>query len=77
MEDTFPDETIMIIKRGFRGGDQVYTYVVSKLAGRWFVTGYNEDGKGRTWEALIKWLSVGIIVDARIAATFERVVMVS
>ena len=75
MEDTFPDETIMIVKRWFPGAERTYTYVVSKIAGRWFVTGHTESGKGRSWDELISWLAAGKIVDARIAATFERVVM--
>jgi hypothetical protein len=77
MEDTFPDETIMIIMRRFSSDSPTYTYVVSKIAGRWFITGQHETGKGRSWDELMRWLANGHIVGARIAATFERVVMVS
>lgn len=76
MEDTFPDETILlIVKRYPHTDDHVYTYVVSKLVGRWFITGQGETGKGRSWDELLAWLGRGDIVSAKVAATFERVVV--
>ena len=82
-DDPFKDDTVIMIKKIYpRGyseqpteGPVPYTYVVSKLAGKWFVTGQDENGKGRGWAELLVWLGRGKIVSAQLATSFSRVVV--
>ena len=77
-EDLFPDDTIFVIKKAFIHDDHrsIYTYVVSKLNGRWYVTGKDENGKGRGWAELLSWMSRGFVVSAKLASDFQTVVII-
>jgi hypothetical protein len=73
IDDVFPDETTMIVKKRFHSGETVYPYAVSKLNGQWFVTGPMAKGKPYTWDGLLGWMSAGILVSAKVAAEFTTV----
>jgi hypothetical protein len=73
IDDVFPDETTMIVKKRFHSGETVYPYAVSKLNGSWFVTGPMAKGKAYTWDELLGWMSAGILVSAKVAAEYTTV----
>ena len=51
-EDIHGDGTVVRFTKTFTNGDQTYTYVAIKAAGRWYVTG----GWRGTWTELLAWL---------------------
>jgi len=73
-DDVYENETVLMIN--FRHGpssDITYSYVAAKLDGRWYVTGYQNEGP-RSWDKLVElFLSHGEVVEVWMITGWEQI----
>jgi len=73
-DDVYENETVLMIN--FRHGpssDITYSYVAAKLDGRWYVTGYQNEGP-RSWDKLVElFLSHGEVVEVWMISGWEQI----
>jgi hypothetical protein len=71
-EDVYEDETVLLIKFKHPHSEAVYDYVVFKAAGRWYMTGYQNQGP-RAWSGVVEYFAKGDIVEMWMNTGWEQV----
>jgi len=70
--DTFPDETVIMVKMVRRPGLNAKdkTYVISKKADKWWMAGFPG---GLPWEAILEFLAGGRIYEAKVVTDWAEI----
>lgn len=61
-DDVYEDDTVLLIKYRHTPSSDEYSYVALKVGGRWYVTGYQNEGP-RSWDRLIEFFHHGEITE--------------
>lgn len=73
-EDVYEDDTVLYIKyKHTEEQEMVYSYVAFKTGGRWYVTGYQNEGP-RSWSKLVEFFSHGIVTEMWMAEGWEQII---
>jgi hypothetical protein len=71
-EDAYEDETVLLIKFKYPHVEATYDYVVFKAAGRWYMTGYQNQGP-KSWSQVVEYFAKGDIVEMWMNTGWEQV----
>lgn len=73
-EDVYEDDTVLFIKyKHNEYQEKAYNYVAFKCVGRWYVTGYQNEGP-RNWDKLAEFFSRGVIIEMWMAQGWDRII---
>lgn len=71
-EDVYEDDNVLSIKYNHGGGTD-YTYIALKAGGKWYLSGYQNQGP-MSWDKMLEFFTHGEIIGMWVVTSWERVV---